>query len=57
MLPLPCAVVAQAADEAKQQQDRKLAEGHGWIYNDLPAATVEAKKAGKPLFVVIRCPP
>ena len=26
-----------------------------WILNDLPAAQAEAKKAGKPIFVVFRC--
>jgi hypothetical protein len=26
-----------------------------WILNDLPAAQAEAKKTGKPIFVVFRC--
>ena len=26
-----------------------------WILNDLPAAHAEAKKTGKPIFVVFRC--
>ena len=26
-----------------------------WILNDLPAAQAEAKKGGKPIFVVFRC--
>ena len=26
-----------------------------WILNDLPAAQAEARKSGKPIFVVFRC--
>ena len=28
-----------------------------WYYEDLPAAQEEARRTGKPLFVVLRCPP
>ena len=38
-------------------KDRALAVSNGWIYNDLPAGFAEARKTGKPLLVVIRCPP
>jgi hypothetical protein len=28
---------------------------NGWIMNDLAAAQTEARKTGKPIFVVFRC--
>lgn len=28
-----------------------------WYYEDLEGAKAEARKTGKPLFVVLRCPP
>ncbi len=28
-----------------------------WYYGDLEAARAEARKTGKPLFVLLRCPP
>ena len=28
-----------------------------WYYDDLVAARKEARRTGKPLFVVLRCPP
>jgi hypothetical protein len=28
-----------------------------WNYNDLPTGFAQAKKSGKPLLVVFRCPP
>lgn len=28
---------------------------NGWIMNDLAAAQAEARKTGKPIFVVFRC--
>ena len=28
-----------------------------WTYNDLEAGFAEAKRSGKPLFVVLRCIP
>ena len=37
--------------------DRMLAEKHGWIYNNLAQGYATAKATGKPLMVVIRCPP
>ena len=46
-----------AADGHDQPDDRRLAEEHGWVYNDLSKGFAEAKRTGKPLFVVIRCPP
>lgn len=37
--------------------DRKVAEANGWIYNDLDVGLRVASELGKPLLVVIRCPP
>jgi len=37
--------------------DRKAALENGWIYDDLPAGLAKAKETGKPLMVVLRCPP
>ena len=54
---LPGQGPALAADGPDQSQDRRLAEEHGWVYNDLSKGFAEAKRTGKPLFVVIRCPP
>jgi hypothetical protein len=40
------------------RDDRANVEEDGfWIYNDLPKATAEAKKSGKPLLIVFRCIP
>jgi hypothetical protein len=39
------------------QWDRRVAEQHGWIYDDFDAGLAQAKETGKPLFVVLRCPP
>ena len=39
--------------------DRGAADGPAregvWIINDLPAAQAEARRTGKPIFVVFRC--
>lgn len=44
--------------EQKVRDDKKKVEAEGyWIYNDLATATAEAKKANKPLVVVLRCIP
>src|SRR3954463_14350426 len=59
-LVLPAAVHAQNQNprEKKVRDDRAKVEGDGyWIYNDLPKAFAEAKTAGKPLVVVLRCIP
>ena len=37
--------------------DREFSEHFGWIYNNLTGGISEAQRAGKPLMVVIRCPP
>src|SRR4051812_31755673 len=50
-------VVGQPREE-KVRADKKKVEAEGfWIYNDLPRGLDEAKKTGKPLFVVLRCIP
>jgi serine protease Do len=44
--------------DTKVRNDREFVqELGGWVYNDLDAGLAEAKKTGKPLFVVIRCIP
>jgi hypothetical protein len=49
---------AQSPREQKVQADRKKVEGEGfWIYNDLPKGIAEARKTGKPMFVIMRCIP
>ncbi len=49
--------VALAQRRGDLDEDRKLAESNEWIYNDFDKALAEAKKSGKPILVVIRCPP
>ena len=39
------------------EDDRKIAEKNGWVYDDLQKGITEAQRTGKPLMVVIRCPP
>ena len=53
------ATVTLANDrEAKVRKDKSnFRDREGWIYNDLSKARAEAKRSGKPLFVVIRCIP
>lgn len=48
---------APAFQAAVSESDREFAEHHGWIYNDLSAAMLQARQLGRPLMVVIRCPP
>ena len=44
--------------EEQLRKDREAFEtGGGWIYNDLKRGYREAKRTGKPLFVVLRCVP
>ena len=38
------------------QEDRELAEEHGWIHRDVDRGFAQATKTGKPLLVVLRCP-
>ena len=51
----PCSALADSGSD--QPQDRRQAEENNWVYNSLPKGFAEAKRTGKPLFVVIRCPP
>ena len=43
--------------ERKLAEDRKVAVENGWIYDDLKAAYAKARETGKPMLVVVRCPP
>lgn len=48
----------QPTREEKVRNDKKKIEDEGfWIYNDLDKGYAEARKAGKPLLVVLRCIP
>ncbi len=42
--------------ELREQLDDLELKGT-WYYDDLSAAREEARRTGKPLFVVLRCPP
>jgi serine protease Do len=55
LLPGQCSALAD--EEPDQPKDRRQAEENHWVYNDLAKGFAEAKRTGKPLFVVIRCPP
>lgn len=56
---LPCVASAKGGSrEEKVRGDRARVEARGgWIYQDLPRAFEEARRAGKPLLVVLRCVP
>lgn len=64
-LPAPALLVcvglmfpAHAPAQAPEfRSDRQFAEHYGWIYNDLSAGIAEAQRTGRPVMVVIRCPP
>jgi hypothetical protein len=45
------------ADGHASPQDRRTAEANGWIYDDFDAGVKQAKATGKPIMVVLRCPP
>jgi hypothetical protein len=50
-----CSALADSGSD--QSQDRRQAEENNWVYNSLSKGFAEAKRTGKPMFVVIRCPP
>jgi hypothetical protein len=59
-LALPGVAVGQKPPtrEEKVRNDKKKIEEEGfWIYNDLEKGFVEAKKADKPMLVILRCIP
>ena len=37
--------------------DRRQAQQNGWIYDDFDSGVAKAKETGKPMLVVLRCPP
>ena len=51
------AVSAETRDEKVRKDRAELADDPVWKYNDLEAGIAEAKRKGKPLFVVLRCIP
>ena len=50
-------VGAQTRDEMVRKDLADLKDDPVWTYNDLDAGVAEAKRTGKPLFVVLRCIP
>ncbi len=56
LLLIALASLGATKQELKIQEDRELAEDHGWIYNDMAKGFAQATKTGKPLLVVLRCP-
>jgi hypothetical protein len=55
---LPLDAAAQNPREKKVRDDNVKVEADGyWIYNNLPKAFEEAKTAGKPMVVILRCIP
>jgi serine protease Do len=60
LLPLVSPVSAEAVKdrEGAVRKDREVMEQNDrWLYNDIDAGFAAAKKAGKPLLVVLRCVP
>jgi hypothetical protein len=59
LLTAMCVAAAPAQDRKQKVKDDKerLADDAVWIYNDFERGVAEAKKSGKPLFVVLRCIP
>ena len=54
--------LASGALKAKDwdwKEDRRVAEANGWIWTgaDLSEGFAQARNSGKPLMVVLRCPP
>lgn len=37
--------------------DRQQATEYGWIYDDFASGVTAAQETGKPMLVVLRCPP
>lgn len=55
---MACLTVSSVqADGRASPYDRVTAEANGWIYDDFEAGISKAKETGKPLLVVLRCPP
>ena len=50
-------VPGQTRDEMVRKDRADLEGDPVWTYNDLDAGLAEAKRSGKPLFVVLRCIP
>jgi hypothetical protein len=52
------ALLSPAQDKEKLRTLLKDTEVRGdWVYDELDAGLAQAKKAGKPAFVVLRCVP
>jgi len=46
-----------ATADGPSRYDRATAEKYGWIYDDFDAGVKQAKATGRPMMVVLRCPP
>lgn len=56
----PCISFGQekkTRDQKVREDQQRVTQDGFWIYNDLPKAFREAKEAGKPILVVLRCIP
>ena len=49
--------IGSASADFPPEWDRRQAEQNGWIYDDFGAGVAKAKETGKPMMVVLRCPP
>ena len=56
-LAMVLAIAMTASADFPPEWDRKQSEEHGWIYDDFDAGVAKANESGKPLLVVLRCPP
>jgi len=46
-----------ASADFPPEWDRRQAQQNGWIYDDFDSGVAKAKEGGKPMMVVLRCPP
>lgn len=56
LLGVLCWITSTNAD-APPRWDREEAQKYGWIYDDFEAGVDKAVQTGKPMLVVLRCPP
>lgn len=56
-LTLLTAFAVNVTADSPPQWDREQARQYGWIYDDFDVGVEKAKETGKPMLVVLRCPP
>lgn len=54
---LLAALCSVGSADGPSPADRRVAEQNGWIYDDFEYGIQEADRTGKPLLIVLRCPP